>query len=327
MKNITIILLIITGTIQAQSFRKIIPFKYNGKWGLVGNNNTEFLKPTYKGVHIFQDFTYVEMDGEVVYNLKNGERNDAYGEYCSSIKIENKLYHLFTNEEKSTLLNMDEKETISLSLQYRYMQEIEMVDESGEKKTSFILARLTDRKFLLLNLNKSLNSIIAQRFSDEEIEFITNEKDKVIGFVVKHMGYYVFYNHNLKVIKKMPASKFTNHYELLPSEVSNKLPTIYSVKDARAGCFNCEEIWDDSWELNEAMETESMDYYIVKNGYNYTMKKKGDENFNLDVSLHEFDYEKEYKAIYIRETRSTLFYDERYMKMPDIIFPRHYLNN
>lgn len=276
MKNMLVFLLLISITkVDAQEYKRIIPFKYQDKWGIVDSNNLEVVPPTYNNVNIFQNFTYAEFDQKDLYNLQTGEKYMAFGKYCSSLKIQNETYHLFTTSGKSALINLDKKDTIFFSLEYRHMQVIELFNTNGEKSSTFVLADLTDGKFLFLKNSNVLNTLIPKRFTSEEIEFITNRQDEMIGVAVKKDGHFVFYDHNLKIIKKIVADKQVRYYQLLTSDISKKLPEIYQMEDAREGCFNCGEVWDDSWDIESkllntiAIKNNELDYYIRSTPFRY----------------------------------------------------------
>lgn len=319
-----------TVKIYAQEIREIIPFKHENKWGIVNNNNVELVKPTYNEVNIFNDFMYAEFDQKDLYNLQTGEKFTVFGEYCSSVKIEKEMYYLFTNSEKSALINFENKDTIQLSLKYKWMKTTPLFDEKGVESNTVTIGCLEDGKILFLKNNKALSTLVSKRFNTEEIEFISY-KDKRIGFVVKKDGYFLFYDHNLKIARKIVADKEVRYYELLTDNARKEIPNIY-IEGATTDGFNSEEVWDDSWEIEgQELQTISenkneLDFYIAHNGrYDYVLKNTGKEDFNLEVRLRVIDYVKVYKTVQIRDTESLFFYDSRYIETPNILFPRIYL--
>lgn len=78
---------------NAQEFRKYLPFEHKNRWGIIDSSNVEILKPQYKDVQIFDNFTYIEMESKMFYNLKTGESFPAFGEYRSTIEIQDNKYY------------------------------------------------------------------------------------------------------------------------------------------------------------------------------------------------------------------------------------------
>ena len=318
--------------LKAQGFRKVVPFKYQKRWGVVDRKNNEIETPHYHSINIFGDFLYAEFDGEDLYNLSTGEKTPSFGKFCASIEIEGETYHLFTNSEKSRLISLEKKDTISLSLRYSYMYVHQLYNPEGKEEKAIIFARLVDDNILFLTHDKELNTLINKRFENEEIGFVVQKEEKKIGLVVKEDGYFHFYNHQVKVIKKIKADDKTRYYNLLPSEIDKQIPEIYKVSDAEI-LEDYESVWDDSWDIERELlstlyeKQSELDFYISYDykSRDYFLKTASDEKFNLELNLSFFYYETKYKTAEIRQTKSLFFYDPKYMEMPNILFPRKYL--
>lgn len=334
MKNLIYITILLMSTlkIEAQQSRKLIPFMYNDKWGLVDSLGNEVVEPKYENEHIFHDFMYAEFDGKDLYNLKTGEKTKALGEYKSSINLGESKYHLFFKEEASILINFEEKETIKLSQKFIYIKQLDLFNKNNESASSILLAYHDDETISILKNDKELTPVIAEKIETIDFELIENSKYNQVGFVVKKRGNYIFYNHQITKIGTFKAPNESNYYDLLTKEVENKLFDIYNIEGVRSGCSNCESPWDDSWEFdNESIDTKNTDYYFEKEGYDVFLKRKKFEDLKIEVNPSYYNYngDRAYKKLSLRLhnlDNSMFFYDSRYMKPNCILFPKKYLS-
>ncbi len=314
--------------IQAQKHRKIVPFEYQNKWGIVDSLANEIVKPIYKSVNIFNDFLYAEFDGKDLYNLQTGEKQKALGKYIATIGIKKDNYHLFSNDKKSYLVNFEKKETITLTTKYTRLDITQLYNNINKKTDVLIKGYLENNEVLILKNDKNLTPLIPHKFKNHEIDFIENEKSKIIGFVVKQENKYVFYNHNLKQIQTEKAPEKTGYYDLLTNEVEKKLPAIYQTETATPGCSSCESVWNNSWDLDlhKVGFSDKLPYYVARDGRKYVINNKTNTKYSLEIYPELFHYERTYKIINISKTNSSFFYDPEYIKTPRILFPEKYLN-
>lgn len=329
MKKIILILTFIcTLVVQSQEYRKIVPFKYQDKWGLVDSTANEFLKPTYKSVNIYNDFMYAEFDGQVIYNLKTGSKQKALGKYINSIQLKKEMYHVFSDENKSYITNSKNQKTRQLSNKYSRLDFTQLYNRKNEKANVLVRGFEKYYEVVLLKKDKKLTSIISEKLNTENLEFIENQQGNIIGFVVKQNGKYVFYNHKLKKIKKIKIPKKIDSYSFFTPDIVSQLPKIYDVENVKVGCADCAEIWDNSWDLSLLLHAENTDtkgdYYLSREGRNYIVKHKEDNTFTLEMYPDLFDYDKMYKAINISKIKSLFFYDSKYIRTPAILFPKKY---
>ncbi len=333
--RITILVLLLFSVLKstAQDFRTLIPFKYENKWGVMDSSAVEVVKPQFNSINIFDEFSYAEFDGEIIYNLKSGESFPAFGEYITSLEIEGVDYHLFTNSKQSSLISFEKKDTISLSLKYRYMYTVDFYDTEAvepKKMSALIIGYLADNTILFLKNNKELDTFIPTKFSDIEIELIEKDNDKIVGFAVKKDGYLWFYDHNLNVVKKIVNPK-GERYDLLPESVNNQLSSFYKLDHVSTNCFTCESVWDNTWSLENELTNNISDnpnnnnFYLSYVSKGYLLNSSKDSDFKLEVRLYYLDYPNRYKTIEIRNTNSLFFYEPKYMNAKKIMFPEQYL--
>ena len=324
---IAVLVLTFTISSQAQNYRKIVPFKYQSKWGIVDSLNREIAKPEYTSLHVFDDFLYAEFDGKDLYNLKTGEKQKAPGIYINTIEVDGEKYHIFNTAAHTILVNFEKKETIQLTEKYKYIKTIPLYNHEDKKVNTLIIGVFDNHEVKLLKNDKNLTPISSTKFTNEAVETI-EKRNKIIGFAYRDKGYFVFYNHDLKIIKKiktLPKSK--DDYEFFTSDVLNKLPVIYGEENASIGCLNCASIWDNSWDLNTFLgdSPEESNYYITKENRDYFLKNNLDANFKIEVDSNLYDYEESYEMININSTNSSFFCDSRIVKTPHILFPEKYL--
>ncbi|MBJ2174433.1 hypothetical protein JBL43_09305 [Aureibaculum sp. A20] len=327
--KIVIALFVLTFTIstQAQDYRKIVPFKYQNKWGIVDSLNNEIVKPIYNKVNVFDDFMYAEFDGKDLYNLKTGEKQKAPGHYLNTMNIIGEKYHIFNTKKNTVLVNFEKKDSVVLTEKFNYISLVPLYDLDNKKVNDLVVGNLDNNTYKLLNNDKNLTPINNRKFKSSEIETIEAD-NKIIGFAFKDKEHYVFYNSALKIIKSIKVlTKSTNYYDLLPSDIVEKLPIIYNVKSAGPACFSCESTWDNSWDLTTFLgdTPEESNYYITKEKRYYYLKNSSDLNWKIEIYSDLFNYEKPYEMIKIISSDSSFFCDSRFVKTPHILFPEKYL--
>ncbi len=314
--------------IQAQKYRKIVPFEYQNKWGIVDSLAKEIVKPIYKSVNIFNDFLYAEFDGKDLYNLQTGEKQKALGKYISSITIQKENYHVFTSDKNSYLVNFKKKSTFKLPHKYNRLEVTQLYNNKNQKAQLFIKAYLDYDTVMILKSDNNLTPLLPQKIDSEKIEYVEKYGDKVIGFIVNSNSQFLFYDHHLENIKKLKAPKRTGYYDMLTKEAAKKLPEIYKTESAKTGCANCESVWDNSWDLDlhKVGFSNKLPYYVARDGRKYVINNKTDTKYSLEIYPELFHYERTYKIISISKGQSSFFYDPEYIKTPRILFPEKYLN-
>jgi len=331
MKNyIVLIFLLACNATNAQNLRKYIPFKYENLWGIIDSSLTEVVKPQFKRLSVLEDFTYAEFDGKVIYNLKTGEHFPSFGRFRSKIKIEEDYYYLFTNNEKSILINFQKKDTIRLSLRYKRMRAMDFYNNREEKVNTLLIGYLAEDKILFLKNEKNLGSFLPHRFEEQDIETIVRSRGKKIGLALRRNSTIYFYDCNLKVIKKIKDPK-EKRYQLLTKSLESQIPIIYKMNYAKAGYFSRAGIVDDSWSLKKELAKQvsenpnNNDFYITKESWHYFLNSATDSTMRLKIRLHYFHYPGSYRKVEIKEINSLFFYEAKYMKAEKIMFPRKYL--
>ncbi len=318
--------------IEVHDYRKIVPFKYNDKWGIVDSLSNEIVSPKYTNGNISKDFIYAEFDGIDLYNLKTGKKQKALGRYISSITINNHTHYLFSNKRKSYLVNFETNKTTTIFREYTYLEIMELYDNEKKKRKTIIVGHLGKGKIMLLENNKDLTPFIKNEFTIANLDFIEND-NKIIGFSVKQNGNYNIYNHQLQKIKELKAPKKTGYYNSLTDEALGKLPHIFKVKTINTSCFKCEIPWTNDWDLSssEIQKLNKNNYYITANRRdNYILKSNKNEKFKLDIYLDYFSFPNLNKSITFKNDKheeSLFFYDSKYIKRPHILFPEKYFNN
>lgn len=327
-KYIALLVLIFSISSQAQDYREIVPFQYKGKWGIVDTLANEIETPKYDKVKIFNDFTYAEFDGKDLFNLKTGEKFKSPGHFKATLNLENQSYYLFTNDKNSVLINFETNDTIQLSEKYIYARVVQLYSVNGDKTNSLLKLYLDNNKFKLFKNDKKLTPLTNLTYGWHNLELI--EKNMYpVGFVIKNKGYYTFYNDTYKMLKKVkvqPNKNEDDYYDFIDEVVIKQLPTIYKTK-VNTPEETIDSVWDDSWDLSLYISEPNAesDYYLDEIGYSSYIKSKNDTSIKIAVKTKSYNYANPYKMIIIGETKSTFFYDSRYMNLSRILFPEKYL--
>ncbi|MCL5244502.1 hypothetical protein M4I21_01700 [Cellulophaga sp. 20_2_10] len=325
-KYISLLVLIFSISSQAQEYRKIVPFQHQNKWGVVDSLANEIEAPNYESLKLFNDFTYAEFDGKDLFNLKTGEKFKSPGKYIINININNEDYYLFTNEKNSVLINFETNDTIELSEKYIYAREVQLHNINGDKTNSLLKLYLDNNKFKLFKNGNALTPLTNLTYGSSNLELI--EKDMhPVGLAIKNNGYYTFYNDTYKMIKKVKVQPNKNgNYEFLDEVVVKQLSTIYKAK-VNTPVLTIQSSWGGYWDLNlyKLEPTEVNNYYLDKIGYSSYIKNKNNESIKIAVNTESYSYKNPYKMIIIGKTKSSFFFDSRYMNLSRILFPEKYL--
>ncbi|SFW21173.1 hypothetical protein [Cellulophaga fucicola] len=326
-KYIGLLVLIFSISSQAQDYREIVPFQYKGKWGIVDSLANEIEAPNYERLKLFNDFTYAEFDGKDLFNLKTGEKFKSPGHFKATLNLENQTYYLFTNDKNSVLINFDTNDTIQLSRKYDYATIVQLHDINGNKTNSIIKLSLGNYKMILAKNDKKLTPLTNLEYGDSDVEMI-NKSGDAVGFVIKNKGYYTFYNDKYEILKKAKVQPNTdeNNLDFIDEVVTKQLPTIYNTYVESTESYSS-DIWDDSWDLTPYVAEPNVvsDYYITGNGNSFFIANKKDQSKQLKIYTKTYSYSKSYEMIAIRETKSSFFFDSRYMNLSRILFPEKYL--
>lgn len=204
----------------------------------------------------------------------------------------------------------------------------EFYDENSKKYNSLIFGYITNDTFIILKNEKDLPMFISGKYKRDEIETIKNSKNIEIGFALKVGQNIQFYASKFRLLRKLKNT--IDHYTIITKEIGEQLPQIYNDKGARAGCFNCAEVWNSNWSMEKALTNNissnprNNSFFLTLEKRNYYLNSRDNVDFKKKISLNKYSFSQDIRIIRIKESNSTFFYDHRYMNTDNIHFPEQY---
>jgi len=326
MKKNSIYFIILYLTIQfsyGQDYKEFLPYKHQGLWGLVDSTQQVIIQPTYKNIKIIGKLEYLQFDNKTLIDLSTGKEIPTPGKYKREITIANKKYYLFSNKTKSTLINLKEKDTITLSLTYDNMSKISLTDSKATTKNEYLVGQLDYEKYILLKNNKKLPMGISGTFSD--FDLLKNTNKKYVGIAIKKGNKTLVYNNKLQ-LKKTLISK--DNYTLLTGEQLVQVAKIFNEESLRLDCFNCAEILDDSLYIDENLKLPKL--FTVKHSNrrmpSITYKNKAGNEIKVRRDLLYGYYSENFYVQTLQFEKTIIIVDNKYVKPGKLMFPKGVLD-
>ncbi len=301
----------------SQEYKKFVPYEYQSLWGIIDSTRQVVIEPQYKEIDIIGKLEYVQFDNKTLIDMATGEEIPSAGSYQTSVIIEDNQYHLFNNDKKSVLINLKKKDTISLSLHYYHMTELTLTDSKTKKVYPYILGQLDYEEYVLLkNTTKLPLAIPAKSVPLDVIKEDESKND--IGLVIKKGTKSLVYNPSMKLIKTFQHDGST---DLLTKKQLESLASLLRKKELHLDCTSCEEIYDNSWYINEQSQLPKA--LQLKQNSDSTVFLKTNETTTIEgysetlaVDYATFDI----KAISAKGI--TIIVDSRYVQPGKLMFPK-----
>lgn len=323
MKNIKYILpalLLFTQFSFSQEYKKYVPYQYENLWGIIDSTQKIVIEPQYKDIDVIGKLEYVQFDDTTLIDMTTGKEIPNAGAYRTSIVIENEQYHLFNNDEKSVLINLKKKDTISLSLQYDYMSELVLTDPKTKKEYQYIIGQLDYEEYVLLKNTKKLPLAIPAKSVPLDA-LIDNETTNNIGIVIKKGSKSLVYNSNVQLKKTLNNE---DSYDLLTDKQLKNIATLFGKKDLDLACVSCAETYDNSWYINEQSQLPKT--IQLKQNSDSTVYLKTDTTTTIEG--YSSTLAVDYAALDVKvisATGITIVVDSRYVQEGKLMFPKDIL--
>ncbi len=299
-----------------------MPFRHN-HWGIVDTNQQEIVPPIYKTLRIIGDADFVQFDDSILIDLNTGKEVPSEGECVSAIRLEGGLYHLFNSDSNSVLIDLMNKDTILLSLKYKYMNNTDMIDPRTGKSTPYIHGHLSSGENLLLHGNKKLNSAIRGKF--DEFEFLDSygEIDGFLGIVIQKDGFSKVYDSHLALIQSTVIN--SEWLDILGDKQIATLKKKYKLEELYLACYyDC------------GGPDEDLSFYDQPDLPSIFLVEYPNDRLFVSYALPNGDKEgvrpswirgipRSLKAIYFNDDENTIVFDPRFVKLNKVMFPKKYL--
>jgi len=316
-KNHTLLLFLylIVQFSYAQEYKKFLPFKQHGLWGLIDSSRQVVIKPTYKDVKIIGELKYLEFDYKTLVDLSTGKEIPSAGSFTQEVKIANQTYQLFRGKKKSTLIDLKNKDTITLSLKYDEMSPISLVDSKSLTENEYIIGQLDYDNLILLKNNTKLPMAISGNFS--EYDLLENSEKKAVGIVIKKGNKTMVYDHKLR-LKKALVTK--SKYDLLTKEELQLIATLFKEESLSLPCFRCDEIYDSSLYTEKHL---ALPEIFTVDAYNsVTYQNKTGNKVKVRRSILNGYFSINFYVQILKFEKSLLIVDKKYVKPGKILFPK-----
>lgn len=314
-----LLLLLIQFTFS-QEYKKHIPYEYQSLWGVIDSTQQIVIKPQYKEINVIGKLEYVQFDNKTLIDMSTGKEIPNAGTHITTVTIENEPYHLFNSKDNSVLINLEKKDTITLSLSYDFMSNIILKDKKSDKEYQYILGKLGFEEYVLLKNTKKLPLAIPTKSVPLDV-LIDNKSKKNIGLVIKKGTKSLVYSPSTQLKKTF------NHdgsSDLLTSEQLKSLASLWNKEALRLACISCEEISDDGWYIND--ESQLPKAIQLKPNSDSTVFLKTDATTILEGNSRTLAVD--YSVLDINTISAkgiTIIVDSRYVKPGKLMFPKNIL--
>ncbi|GAA4108887.1 hypothetical protein GCM10022393_05260 [Aquimarina addita] len=300
----------------AQEYKKYIPYQHENLWGIIDSTQQVIIKSQYKDINVIGKLDYVQFDNKTLIDMSTGQEIPNAGNHTTTVTIENQLYHLFNTDEKSVLINLEKKDTITLSLQYQYMSNLVVTDKKSDQQHQYILGKLGFEEYVLLKNTKKLPLAISAK--SVALDVLEDNNNTNIAIVIKKGSKSMVYGSNVQLKKTFTHDGSS---DLLTNEQLKNLASSWGEEGLRLTCISCEEIYDDSWYIND--ESQLPKAIKLKTNSDYTVFLKTDATTTIEGNARTLAVD--YSVLDIKTISAkgiTIIVDDRYVRPQKLMFPK-----
>jgi len=309
----------------SQSYKKHLPYKNKGLWGIIDTTRQVIIPPLYKKVKYIKALDYVQFDYKVLIDLSTATEISSPGRYVKDIIVGNDTYALFRADKTSTLISKNNNKTIELPVAYYDIWPLVFKDlkTSSTKEYFFGDQKVIGSDFsktVVLKNDTTFSEILTEDY--DELGAVYDAHKNTIAIATKGEEMIRVYDHTFKLIKTFTD---TESYQLLTKGQLNILKEILNIEYLTYDDFSIQEseIVDDSWEpatdtmLPKGITTAYDDFFV-------TYISNGDVSTEIEPTLLYVNYGNE-DIKTMGNKNIEIIIDKRYVAPGTLMFPKNIL--